>query len=86
MEEQQKEMPKGLRVMIFNNFVKTLKNQVSSKCTFIAPYKDIEGEVTLAYRVAGKEHHISVPENYDITVADRERIKELIEETCQKTK
>lgn len=84
--DKQEEMPKGLKVMIFNNFVKTLKKDVSSKCTFIAPYKDSEGELTLAYRVSGEEHHISVPEDYDITVADRERIKNLIEETCQKAR
>jgi len=80
------EMPVGLRVMIFNNFVRTLKKEVPSKCTFISPYKDVKGEVTLMYKVGGKDYHISVPENYDITLADRTRIKTLIEETCQKAK
>lgn len=79
-------VPAGLRVMIFNNFVKTLRQQSPKACTFIAPYKDANGELTLMYKVGGQDYHLSIPENYDITIADRERIKNLIEETCQKVK
>lgn len=86
MQENTDKMPLGLKVMIFNNFVKTLKSEVPKQCTFVSPYKDHKGEFTLMYKVGGQDYHISVPEDYDITVADRTRIKTLIEETCQKVK
>lgn len=75
-----------IQVMVFNNFIKTLKKDVPNSCTFIGPIKDTKGELFIKYRVLGKDYYLSIPQNYDITIADRVRIRNLIEETCQNTK
>jgi hypothetical protein len=62
--------------------VKSIKKQVPSSCTFLAPYTDKSGEVYLKAVINKKPTYLSIPQDFQFTVSDVNRIIELITNKC----